>query len=77
MQGHETGGTTQNGLVIMITQTGTRPQFLHCNDVVITIGGGGSHFDMVDELRRTAWRRFAEDQRSRVGGWLRSATSSN
>ena len=77
MQGHETGGTTQNGLVIMITQTDTRPQFLHCNDVVITIGGGDSHFEMVDQLRRTAWRRFAEDQRTRVGGWLRSATSSN
>ena len=32
----------------MITQPGTRPQFLHCNDVVVTIGGGDSHFEMVD-----------------------------
>ena len=77
MQGHERVGSPRNGLVTMITQPGTRPQFLHCNDVVITIGGGDSHFEMVDQLRRTAWRRFAEGQRSRVGGWLRSATSSN
>jgi len=70
-------GPPRNGLVIMITQTGTRPQFLHCNDVVITVGAGDSHYDMVDQLRRTAWRRFAEDQRTRVGGWLRSTSSSN
>jgi hypothetical protein len=62
---------------IMITQPGTRPQFLHCNDVVITIGGGDSHYEMVDQLRRAAWRRLAEDQRTRVGSWLRSATGSN
>ena len=57
MQGHERVGSPRNGLDTMITQPGTRPQFLHCNDVVITIGGGGSHFEMVDELRRRR-RRF-------------------
>jgi len=56
----------------MITQPGTQPQFLHCNDVVVTLGVGGDYMDMVAELRRTAWQRFAEDQRTRVGGWLRS-----
>jgi len=59
----------------MITQPGTRPQLLHCNDVVVTLGVGGSHLDLVDQLRRTAWRRFAEDQRTRVGGWFRSAST--
>jgi hypothetical protein len=54
----------------MTTMTGTLPHY-RCNDVVLTLGVGESHFDMVDELRRAAWRRFAEDQRNRVGSWLR------
>ena len=77
MQGHEPGATerfTQNGLAIMITQPGTRPQFLHCNDVVVTLGVGGDHLEMVDQLRRAACRRFAEGQRSRVGSWFRSTS---
>ncbi len=65
-------GTTQNGLDIMITQTGTRPQFLHCNDVVLTLGVGGSHLDMVDDLRRTAWRRHLEQHRHGISSWLPS-----
>ena len=59
----------------MITQPGSPPQFLHCNDVVLTLGVGGSHVDMVDELRRTAKRRFAANQRARISGWFRAATS--
>lgn len=56
----------------MITQTGTRPQFLHCNDVVVTLGVGGSHLDMVDDLRRTAWRRYLEQRSRGLSTWLRS-----
>lgn len=76
MQGHETGcdreGPPRNGLDIMITQTGTRPQFLHCNDVVVTLGVGGSHLDLVDDLRRTAWRRYLEERSHGLSSWLRS-----
>jgi hypothetical protein len=78
MRGHEVGVTERKRpetAVIMIPQPGSRPQLLHCNDVVVTLVVGGSHDDMVDDLRRTARRRFAEDQRKRVGGWLRHATS--
>jgi hypothetical protein len=58
----------------MTTMTTTRPHF-HCNDVVVTLGVGGAHLDLVDDLRRTAWQHFAEERRSRLNGWLRSATS--
>lgn len=60
----------------MITQPATRLEFLHCNDVVLTLGVGGSHLDMVDELRRTVQRRFAEGQGSLVGDWFRTANRS-
>jgi hypothetical protein len=43
-----------------------------CNVVVLTLGVGGSHPDMVDELRRLAQRRLAENQRTLVGVWFRS-----
>jgi len=58
----------------MTTMTATRPHF-HCNDVVVTLGVGGSHLDLVDDLRRTAWQRFSEERRSGLSGWLRTATS--
>lgn len=44
----------------MITQPGTRPQILRCNDVVLPLGVGGAHLDMVDDLRRTAKQRSDE-----------------
>ena len=55
----------------MITTTSNRPHF-YCNDVVLTLGVGGPHFELVDELRRTAWRRFAEERQHRVTSWLRN-----
>ena len=57
----------------MITQTGIRPHF-RCNDVVLTLGVGGNHLEMVDDLRRAAWARWAEQRRNRIGSWLRLAT---
>jgi len=61
----------------MMVQPSSRPQLPHCNDVVLTLGVGGSHVDMVDELRRTARRRWAEDERTRVSGWFRTATGTS
>ena len=57
----------------MTTLTATRPPFT-CYDVVLTLGVGGSHNDLVDELRRTAWMRTSEPRRSRFGAWLRHTT---
>jgi hypothetical protein len=57
----------------MTTLTATRPPFT-CYDVVLTLGVGGPHNDMVDELRRTAWMRTSEPRRSRLGAWLRHTT---
>jgi hypothetical protein len=54
----------------MSTMTGTLTHF-HCNDVVLTLGVGGPHNDLVDDLRRTAWMRSTEPRRSRLSTWLR------
>lgn len=75
MQGHEPGVTERKHpdrlWGNMITTTSNRPHF-YCNDVVLTLGVGGPHFELVDELRRTAWRRFAEERQHRMTSWLRN-----
>jgi len=55
----------------MTTQTGTKAQF-HCNDVVVTLGVGGSHDELVDELRRVALARTPERPRT-LRSWLQHA----
>ena len=58
----------------MTTMTSNLPTY-RCNKVVLPIGVAGTYQDMVQELRRAAWRRFAEDQSTRMGDWLRNATN--
>ncbi|HET7822759.1 MAG TPA: hypothetical protein VFL10_14660 [Ornithinibacter sp.] len=38
----------------------------------MTLGVGGSHLDLVDDLRRTAWRRYLEERSHGLSSWLRS-----
>ena len=55
----------------MTTDTGTKAHF-HCNDDVVTLGVGGSHDELVDELRRVALAREPERPRT-LRGWLQHA----
>ena len=62
MQGHEAGATDRwrsDRAVALMTMTSTSPHF-RCNDVVLPLSGG-SYYEMVEELRRTAWRHFEEE----------------
>ena len=75
MQGHEAGATDRwrsDRAVALMTMTSTSPHF-RCNDVVLPLSGG-SYYEMVEELRRTAWRHFEEEQ-ERCNGELRSRST--
>ena len=60
----------------MITQPGMRPQILRCNDIVLPLGVGGDHVDMVEDLRRTAQQRTGEPHATPFGTWLRELLGS-
>ena len=72
MQGHRPGAAARQhpeGLWdLMSTITDLRPRF-GCYHVVVALGVGGPHLDLVDDLRRTALRR------TRFRVWLRHATT--
>ena len=55
----------------MPTAASTKAHF-HCNDVLVTLGVGGSHDELVDELRRVALAREPERPRT-LRGWLQHA----
>ena len=55
----------------MTTDTSTKAHF-HCNDVVVTLGVGGWHDELVDELPRVALARTPERPRT-LRGWLQHA----
>ena len=84
MQGHEPGATErkhpEGPWETMTTITATRPHFA-CYDVVLTLGVGGPHNELVDDLRRAAWSRTTADSestaRSRLSTWLRQVTGSH
>ena len=61
---------TQKG-ADMTTDTSTKAHF-HCNDVVVTLGVGGWHDELVDELPRVALARTPERPRT-LRGWLQHA----
>jgi hypothetical protein len=65
----------------MTTITATRPHFT-CYDVVLTLGVGGPHNELVDDLRRAAWSRTTTAAteppvRTRLSTWLRQVTGSH
>ena len=63
----------------MTTLTATRPPFA-CYDVVLTLGVGGPHNELVDDLRRAAWSRTTVEPpsaRGRLSTWLRQVTTSH
>ena len=72
MQGHRPGAAARHhpeGLWdLMSTIADIRPLFASY-DVVVALGVGGPHLDLVDDLRRTALRR------TRFRVWLRHATT--